>query len=140
MKAISIIALIFASIAMLIPVGGPYIAIFCSLLAMISFRWEPTLSGITFGINILNTAFLSPSLVVAGAAVKAAPAITTSATALQAGLNGVDPNAATAVTSAAAAGDKPSLYAIFIGLHIAAFVVAVLIRLIAGSPKNKEAT
>lgn len=36
---------------------------FCSVLALISFRSQPTLSGIAFGINIVNTAFLSPSLV-----------------------------------------------------------------------------
>ena len=63
MKAIAILALIFASLSIFIPVGGLDIAAFCSVLALISFRSQPTLSGITFGLNIISTAFLSPSLV-----------------------------------------------------------------------------
>lgn len=63
MKAIAIVALVFASLSIFIPVGGLFIAMFCSLLALISFRSQPTLSGVAFGINIVNTAFLSPSLV-----------------------------------------------------------------------------
>ncbi|EFU68526.1 hypothetical protein I6H44_01690 [Aggregatibacter segnis] len=62
MKALSIVALIFAAISIFIPVIGLYIAILCSLLALISFYSQPTLSGITIGINILSTIFLSPSL------------------------------------------------------------------------------
>jgi len=64
MKALAIIALIFAGLSIFIPVGGLFIAMFCSALALISFRSQPTLSGIAFGINIVNTAFLSPSLVI----------------------------------------------------------------------------
>ncbi len=64
MKAIAILALVFASLSIFIPVGGLFIAMFCSVLALISFRSQPTLSGIAFGINIVNTAFLSPSLVI----------------------------------------------------------------------------
>ena len=64
MKAISIVSLVFAGISIFIPIVGVYIAVLCSLLAMVSFRSEPTLSGITFGINIINTAFLSPSLII----------------------------------------------------------------------------
>jgi len=63
MKAIAIVALVFASLSIFIPVGGVFIAMFCSLLALISFRSEPTLSGIAFGLNIISTAFLSPSIV-----------------------------------------------------------------------------
>jgi len=63
MKAMAITALVFAALSILIPVGGVFIAMLCSVLAWLSFRSQPTLSGITFGINIINTAFLSPSLV-----------------------------------------------------------------------------
>ena len=63
MKAIAIVALIFASLSIFVPVGGVFIAMFCSILALISFRSQSTLSGITFGLNILSTAFLSPSIV-----------------------------------------------------------------------------
>lgn len=62
MKAIAILALVFASLAILIPVIGLDIAAICSVLALISFRSQSTLSGITFGINIISTTFLSPSL------------------------------------------------------------------------------
>lgn len=63
MKAIAIIALIFAALSIFVPVGGIFIAMFCSVLALISFRSQPTISGVAFGINIVNTAFLTPSLV-----------------------------------------------------------------------------
>ena len=63
MKAIAILALVFASLSIVIPVGGVFIAMFCSVLALISFRSQPTLSGIAFGLNIISTAFLSPMIV-----------------------------------------------------------------------------
>jgi len=63
MKAIAILALVFASLSMVIPVGGIFIAMVCSILALISFRSQTTLSGIAFGLNIISTAFLSPIIV-----------------------------------------------------------------------------
>lgn len=68
MKALSIIALIFAIISIFVPVVGLFIAMVCSVLALISFRGQPTISGVTFGINIISTAFLSPSLLIASGA------------------------------------------------------------------------
>jgi len=65
MKAIAILALVFASLSIFIPVGGVFLAMFCSVLALISFRSQPTLSGIAFGLNIISTAFLSPMLFLA---------------------------------------------------------------------------
>jgi len=68
MRALAIVALVFASLSIFIPVGGIFIAMLCSIMAMISFRSQPTLSGVTFGIDILNTAFLSPSIMMADVA------------------------------------------------------------------------
>ena len=65
MKAVAIIALIFGAISIFLPVVGVFLAMICSVLALISFRSQPTLAGITFGLNIISTAFLSPTLVVA---------------------------------------------------------------------------
>lgn len=65
MKAIAILALVFASVSIFVPVIGLFIAMLCSVLALISFRSQPTLAGIAFGINIISTAFLSPMLFVA---------------------------------------------------------------------------
>lgn len=65
MKALSIVALVFAALSIFIPLGGIFIALGCSVLALITFCNQPTLSGITFGINIISTAFLSPSLSIA---------------------------------------------------------------------------
>ena len=59
MKALAIIALVFAGLSIFIPVGGVFLAMLCGVFALISFRSQTTLSGITFGINIINTAFLS---------------------------------------------------------------------------------
>lgn len=67
MKAISIIALVFAAISIFIPIGGIFLAMLCSFMAMISFRSQPTISGVTFGITILSTAFLSPMLLLSEA-------------------------------------------------------------------------
>lgn len=64
MKALAILALIFAALAIFIPVGGIYLAMLCSIMALIAFRSLPSLAGIAFGINIINTAFLSPSIVI----------------------------------------------------------------------------
>mgnify|MGYP000298847107 CR=1 FL=1 len=65
MKALSIVALVLASISFIIPVIGVFSAMIATLLAVISFRSQATLSGIAIGLNILNTAFFSPSLLLA---------------------------------------------------------------------------
>lgn len=43
----------------------------CSVFALITFCKQPTLSGITFGLNIISTAFLSPVLVAANSSASA---------------------------------------------------------------------
>jgi hypothetical protein len=65
MKALSIVALAFAAVAIFVPVVGIFIALVCSVLALISFRQQPLFAGIAFGINILNTAFMTPSILIA---------------------------------------------------------------------------
>jgi len=67
MKALSIVAIVLAGISFIIPVVGVFTAIGASLLALISFRSQATLSGIAIGLNIINTAFFSPSLLIAEA-------------------------------------------------------------------------
>lgn len=69
MKALGIIAMIFAIIAIFIPVAGPYLTIICALLAAFSAGSGLTYGAVAIGINILNVTFLSPSLwILAGAA------------------------------------------------------------------------
>lgn len=67
MKALSIVALVFSGLSIFIPIGGVFIAMLCSVMAMIAFRAQPTLAGIAFGVNIINTAFLSPSIMLTDA-------------------------------------------------------------------------
>ena len=67
MKALSIVAIVLAGISFIIPVVGVFTAIGATLLALISFRSQATLSGIAIGLNIINTAFFSPSLLIAEA-------------------------------------------------------------------------
>ena len=62
MKVLSIVGLIFAIISIFIPIFGLLIAMLCSLLALITFVKQPTISGAIFAINIFSTAFLSPVL------------------------------------------------------------------------------
>ncbi len=62
MKALGITAMILAIVSIFIPVAGPYLTIVCALLAAFSAG-----QGLTFGIvailvNLINIAFLSPSL------------------------------------------------------------------------------
>tara|TARA_Y100000748_G_C15196410_1_gene371644 strand:- start:99 stop:410 length:312 start_codon:yes stop_codon:yes gene_type:complete len=65
MKALAIVALVLAGISIFVPVMGVFTAMGASVLALISFRSQATLSGIAIGLNIINTAFFSPSLLLA---------------------------------------------------------------------------
>ncbi len=65
MKALSIVAVVLAGISFIIPVVGVFTAIFASVLALVSFRSQATLSGIAIGLNLINTAFFSPSILLA---------------------------------------------------------------------------
>ncbi len=116
MKALAIVALVFAALSLFIPVLGVFLAMLCSLFALISFRSQPTLSGITFGINIINTAFLSPSIMLSDVA---------SSGAFELGI--VDEASKT---------EAGEIYFFYVGFHIVLFVAAVMWRLIRGAPKT----
>lgn len=116
MKAIAIIALIFGSLSIFIPAMGVFIAILCSLMATISFRSQPTLSGITFGIGIINTAFLSPSIMLTDVA---------SSGAIELG---------SASTSAPT--ESGEIYWTYVGFHLVLFAIAVAWRLVRGAVKE----
>lgn len=114
MKALSIVALVFGALSIFIPLGGVFIAMICSVMAMISFRAQPTLSGITFGINIINTALLSPSIMFADAASSGA----------------IDMGAA----SSSVATEAGSVYWFYVGFHLVLFGIAVVWRVMRGAP------
>jgi hypothetical protein len=116
MKAIAIIALVFGSLSIFIPVGGIFLAMLCSFMAMISFRSQPTLSGITFGINIISTAFLSPSILLSDA---------TSSGALDLG------SSSTSMPT-----ESGEVYWFYVGFHLVLFLVTVVWRLIRGAVKQ----
>lgn len=65
MQALAIVALIFSALSVFLPVVGVFMAMLFSVLAAISFRSSPTISGVALGINIVSTALLSPSIVAA---------------------------------------------------------------------------
>ena len=111
MKAVAIIGLIFSGLAIFAPVIGIFLAIFCSLLALISFRSQPTLSGITFGINIVHMAFLTPSIIIS------------------------DVVSSSAENSTLEAGD---LYMFYVGIHVVLFVIAVIWRLLRGATSQQK--
>jgi len=116
MKAIAIIALVFGGLSIFIPVGGVFIAMLCSFMAMISFRSQPTLSGITFGINLISTAFLSPSIMLSDAA--------------SSGAIGLGSASASAPT------ESGEIYWAYVGFHIVLFAIAVVWLLIRGTIKK----
>lgn len=111
MKALSIIGLVFAGLSIVVPVVGVFLAMLCSALALIAFRSQPTLAGVTFGLNIVSTALLSPSLLVAEAV-----------------------NSST-VNAQAATGSTGSIYLFYVGFHVVLFAVAIVWRLLRGAPK-----
>ena len=115
MKALVIVALVFSGLAIFIPVGGVFIAMLCSFLAMIAFRSQPTLSGITFGMNIINTAFLSPSIILSDAV-----------------SSGQLELASTTISAPSESGD---VYWFYVGSHIVLLILAVIWRLVRGAPK-----
>lgn len=97
MKALAITALVITGISFIIPVFGVFISLFTSVLALISFRSEATLSGITVGLNLVKTAFLSPSIAIAAVAAE-----------------GTD-------------GSGGSLYAFYVGWHVVALVLGIVL-------------
>jgi len=62
MKALGIIAMIFAVIAIFVPIVGPYLTIVVALFAAFSAGPGLTFGAVAIGINIINVIFLSPSL------------------------------------------------------------------------------
>lgn len=119
MKALSIVALIFGALSIFIPVGGIFIAMLCSFMVLISFRSQPTLSGITFGVNIINTAFLSPSIILSDAS---------SSGAIDLG------------TASSAPTEAGEIYWFYVGFHLVLFAIAVFWRLIRGQVKPSIST
>ena len=63
MKALGIVAIVVASISIVIPVfGATYLPIIAGIMAVIAVREEHVLAFVALGINVVNVAFLSPSL------------------------------------------------------------------------------
>lgn len=118
MKALAIVSLVFGGLSIFIPVGGVFIAMLCSLLALIAFRSQATLSGITFGINIINTAFLSPSIILSDASSSGKLALE---------------NATISVPT-----ESGEIYWFYVGFHLVLFVIAVAWRLMRGAPKKAQ--
>ena len=110
MKATAIVAMIFAIIAIFIPVGGVFLAMFCSVLALISFRGEPTFAGVAFGVNIINTAFLSPSIVM------------------------TDFILSTETTNSPAATEGGDVYWFYVGFHVVLLILAIIYKVMKGTP------
>jgi len=65
MKALSIVAVVLAGLAFFIPLVGVWVALFSSVMALIAFRSETTLSAVAVGLNLTNTAFFTPALLIA---------------------------------------------------------------------------
>jgi len=59
MQVLATIAIVFAGTAVIAQLVGVFIALISSFMAMIAFRTKTTLSAAAFGLNIVNTAFLS---------------------------------------------------------------------------------
>ena len=62
MKALGITAMIFAIVAIFVPIIGPYLTLVCALLAAFAGGRGLTYGAVAILVNILNVTFLSPSL------------------------------------------------------------------------------
>ena len=63
MKALGIVAIVVASIAVVIPVfGATWLPVIAGVMAVIAVREEHILSFVALGINVVNVAFLSASI------------------------------------------------------------------------------
>ena len=111
MKALAIVAMIFAIISIFIPVFGVFLAMLVSVLALISFRSEPIFSGVAFGVNIISTAFLSPSIVA------------------------TDIISSTETETGAAATEGGSVYLFYVGFHVVLLIIAIIWRVVKGAPE-----
>lgn len=116
MLAFAIIAFILSGFAVIMPFFGVYMAMLSSVLALVSFRSQLGLSGAAFLINMVNTAFLSPSFFIQTVASEAKG---TADTLLN--LFGVIDAAL-------------FKYWLFVGFHVALFIAANAWRLKKGAP------
>jgi len=114
MKALAIVAMIFAIVAIFVPVVGVFLTLGVSVMALISFRSEPTFSGVAFGVNIINTAFLSPSLVltdiISSTETETSPAIT----------------------------EGGDIFWFYVGFHVVLLAIAIIWRVVKGAPEAAE--
>lgn len=62
MKALGIIAMILAIIAIFIPFLGPYLTVVCALIAAFSAGPGLTFGTVAIGLNLLNLTILSPTI------------------------------------------------------------------------------
>ncbi len=70
-KVFGILAVVVAGISFIVPVIGVYLAaIVGTLLVLLSLKDGVILGYVAGGLNVINIAFLSPTLVVASAAVE----------------------------------------------------------------------
>ena len=99
MKALGIIAIVIAGLSFFIPIYGVFTAILSTAMALLAFRSESTLAGVAIGLNLLDTAFFSPSLMIADI--------------VNTGMEGAE-----------SAGD---LYAVYVGIHFVALVVGIIL-------------
>ena len=116
MKALGITAMIFAIVAIFVPVAGPYLTLVCALLAAFAGGLGLTYGAVAIMVNIINLLFLSPSLL------------------LTAGLT-----AGMAETEAAGTGSLviAGMGIVFIGAQIVAAIVLIIVHLIWRSTQSK---
>lgn len=60
MQGFAVLTFLLAVVAIFLPVIGAFLAMLCSVFAMMAFRSAPALSGLIFVVNMVNTTFLSP--------------------------------------------------------------------------------
>ena len=65
MKALSIVAIVLAGLAFFIPLVGIWVALISSIMGLIAFRSQTTLAAVAVGLNLANTAFFTPALLLA---------------------------------------------------------------------------
>ena len=115
MKALGIVAIVVASISVVIPLfGATWLPLIAGIMAVIAVKEEHVLAFVALGINIINVAFLSPILLVASAVTGCAGEVASGMEEIMSGNYDVD-------TPDCGAG---SMYWTYLSIHLVAAAIA----------------
>lgn len=113
MQVLAIFAPVFSSLSIVMPYADIFLAMICSILALVFFHSQPLLSGITLGLKVISSAFLSPRPIAAEVSAK------------------MDRQSTSGSSIGAEVG-----YFFYSGFHLVLLLVALICRAMRSAPKT----